>query len=166
MAVRRILRIDDEADNKVLKSRCRPVRLPNPELRQLVDDLFETMEAAEGVAQCLAVIGIRREQQGQEPQLERYVLVNPTIVKISQERETILDGCLSLPGWYGEVARAAWVTVDYQDLQGGHRRLRRATGLLSWALQHEIDHLNGVLFTEHIRDLSTLKFYGPRGGGR
>ena len=56
--------------------------------------------------------------------------------------------------------RARWVTVEYQDLSGKRQRLRHATGLLSHALQHEIDHLNGVLFTERLRDLSTLKYYG------
>jgi peptide deformylase len=86
--------------------------------------------------------------------------VNPEIVKLSPMQETILDGCLNLPGWYGEVARATWVTVDYSDLDGRPQRIRKATGLLAWALQHEIDHLNGVLFTEHIRYLSTLKIYG------
>jgi peptide deformylase len=91
---------------------------------------------------------------------QHYTLVNPEIAKLSPIEETILDGCLSLPWWHGAVARAIWVTVDYYDLDGRPQRIRKATGLLAWALQHEIDHLNGVLFTEHIRDLSTLKCYG------
>ena len=67
------------------------------------------------------------------------------------------EGCLSLPGWYGDVPRASWVTVDYQDIDGKRHRLRKAGGLLGWAIQHEVDHLDGILFTERIRDLSTLK---------
>jgi peptide deformylase len=182
MAVRRILRIDDPADLKTLKARSRPVRLPNPALRALAADMFETMHAADGVGlaapqigllQRLVVITIPAEIEilvdGSEQIVvpaQDYVLANPEIVKLGAERETILDGCLSLPGWYGEVPRATWLTVDYQDLDGRRQRIRKATGLLAWALQHEIDHLNGVLFTEHIRDLATLKFYGKPGTER
>ena len=83
-------------------------------------------------------------------------------MKTSQETVTILDGCLSLPGWYGDVARAQWVTVEYQDVQGKRQRIRKAGGLLSYALQHELDHLNGVLYTERITDLTTLKRYVTR----
>ncbi len=170
MPIRRILRIDDPDDHKILKTRCRPLRLPNPSLAQLVEDMFATMVAAEGVGlaapqigltQRLAVIGIPEEHEGAEPLMHRFVLVNPEIIKMSQETDTIMDGCLSWPGWYGEVERASWVTVEYQDLEGRRLRLRKATGLLAWALQHEIDHLNGVLFTEHVRDLATLKRYRP-----
>lgn len=170
MPIRRILRIDDPDDHNVLKTRCRSVRLPNASLAQLVEDMFETMLAADGVGlaapqigitQRLAVIGIPEEREGADSFMHRFVLVNPEIVKRSQEADTIMDGCLSWPGWYGEVERAAWVTVEYQDLEGRRLRLRKATGLLSWALQHEIDHLNGVLFTEHVRDLATLKRYRP-----
>jgi peptide deformylase len=169
------LRIDDPDDYKTLKARSRAVRLPNPALRQLVADMFETMHAADGVGiaapqvgipQRLAVIAIvprseegGPERNGDELPVQRYVLANPMIVKASREHVTILDGCLSLPGWYGEVPRAAWVTVDYQDLDGRPQRLRKATGLLACALQHEIDHLDGILFTERIRDLATLKRY-------
>jgi len=78
-------------------------------------------------------------------------------VKLSNEEVIRHEGCLSLPGWYGDVPRAKWVTIDYQDLDGKRRRLRKADGLLGWAIQHEIDHLDGILFTERIRDLSTLK---------
>ena len=173
MALRRILQIDDPDDKKILKTRCRPVRLPNPALKQLVADMFDTMHAASGVGlaapqigltQRLTVICIPAEIEEREdgtivelaPE-EHYVLINPEIVKLSNEEVIRHEGCLSLPGWYGDVPRAKWVTVDYQDLDGKRRRLRKADGLLGWAIQHEIDHLDGILFTERIRDLSTLK---------
>lgn len=76
---------------------------------------------------------------------------------MSSEEIVRQEGCLSLPGWYGDVPRATWVTVEYQDLNGKLRRLRKVDGLLGWAIQHEVDHLNGILFTERIRDLSTLR---------
>ena len=90
---------------------------------------------------------------------QEYVLINPEIVKLGAGEVIGLEGCLSLPGWYGEVPRANWVTVEYSDLNGRRHRIRKATGLLSRALQHEIDHLDGILFTERMRDLSTLKDY-------
>jgi peptide deformylase len=173
MAPRRILQINDPDDKKILKTRCHPVRLPNPALKQLVADMFETMHAANGVGlaapqigitQRLTVITIPPEVEEHEdgtlvevaPE-QNYVLINPEIVKFGSGEMIGQEGCLSLPGWYGEVPRAHWVTVDYQDLDGKRRRIRKATGLLARALQHEIDHLDGILFTERIRDLSTLK---------
>lgn len=173
MAVRRILRIDDPEDKKILKARARAVQLPNTALRPLVADMFETMHEANGVglaapqigiSQRLAVVYIPAEVEEYEdgttvevaPE-QYYVLINPEVIKSGGDEESGLEGCLSLPGWYGEVPRPSWVTVEYQDLDGKRRRIRRATGLLARALQHEIDHLDGVLFTERIRDLSTLK---------
>jgi peptide deformylase len=173
MALRRILQINDPEDKKVLKTRCFPVKLPNPGLKQLIADMFETMHAANGVGlaapqigitQRLAVIYIPPEVEEQEdgtvveiaPE-EHYVLINPEIVKYSPKKVVRNEGCLSLPGWYGDVLRSEWVTVDYQDINGKRHRLRKADGLLGWAIQHEVDHLNGILFTELITDLSTLK---------
>jgi peptide deformylase len=175
MARCRILRIDDPDDKKILKTRCRPVNLPNPSLKQLIADLFETMQAANGVGLAapqiglpyrIAVISIPPDVEEQEDgtkvevaPAQEYVLINPEIVKLGASEVIGLEGCLSLPGWYGEVPRANWVTVEYSDLNGRRHRIRKATGLLSRALQHEIDHLDGILFTERMRDLSTLKDY-------
>jgi peptide deformylase len=176
MALRRILRIDNPEDNKILKSRSEPVRLPAPELRSLIEDMFETMHAADGVGLAAPQIGLLQRiavieiPAKTEPKpdgslrtvvaAQRYALINPVIVKRSATRETIMDGCLSLPGWYGEVERSVWVTVEYYDLFGKKQRIPKATRMLSWALQHEIDHLNGVLFTDHIRNLDSFRFYG------
>lgn len=172
MALRRILRIDDEADRVILKTRCHPVKFPNPALRKLAADLFETMHAADGVGLAAPQVGLSQrmavvhipapvEEQpdgsfvevGEE---QNYVLINPEIIKSADNLMVGQEGCLSLPGWYGDVPRAAWVTVEYSDLDGRRKRIRRATGLLARALQHEIDHLDGILFTERMTDLSTL----------
>jgi len=173
MALRRILRIDDEADKKILKAHCRPVKLPDRTLRQLVADMFETMNAANGVGLAAPQVGlpiqlcvieippeVEEREDGTEVEVapaEQYVLFNPKIVRTSGDEVLRDEGCLSLPGWYGYVPRHSWVTVEFQDINGKERRLRKADGLLGWALQHEIDHLNGVLYTERIRDLSTFR---------
>ncbi|MBC8160904.1 MAG: peptide deformylase [Roseiflexaceae bacterium] len=173
MAVRRILQIDDAEDKKLLKAKARQVQLPNPHLKQLIADMFETMHAANGVglaapqiglAQRLAVIYIPPEieerEDGTQVEVapsEEYTLINPEIIKRGEQQESDLEGCLSLPGWYGQVPRPNWVTVEFSALDGKRYRLRKVDGLLARAIQHEIDHLDGVLFTERIRDLSTLK---------
>jgi peptide deformylase len=173
MALRRILRIDDEDDKKTLKMHCRPVKLPDRTMRQLVADMFETMNAANGVGLAAPQIGlpiqlcvieipaeIEEQEDGSEVEVapaEQYVLFNPKIVKTSGDEVMRDEGCLSLPGFYGQVPRHTWVTVEFQDVTGKARRLRKADGLLGWAIQHEVDHLNGVLFTERIRDLGTLR---------
>jgi len=173
MAKRRILRIDNEADQKILKMHCRPIKLPDRTLKQLVADMFETMHAANGVGLAAPQVGlpiqlavieippeIEEQEDGTEVEVapaEQYVLINPRIVKTSGDEVMRDEGCLSLPGWYGMVPRHTWVTVEFQDFNGKQRRLRKADGLLGWAIQHEVDHLNGVLFTERIRDLSSLR---------
>jgi len=173
MAIRRILRIDNEEDKKTLKMNCRPVKLPDRNLRQLVADMFETMHRSNGVGLAAPQVGlpiqlcvievpaeIEELEDGTEVEVapaEQYVLINPRIVKTSGDEVLRDEGCLSLPGWYGMVPRHSWVTVEFQDPSGKLRRLRKADGLLGWAIQHEVDHLHGVLFTERIRDLGSLR---------
>ena len=175
MALRRILRIDDEQDKKVLKTPCHPVKLPDRSLKRLIDDMFETMNAANGVGLAAPQVGLsiqlciieipaeyEQREDGTEVEVapaEPYVLINPRIVKRSDEKVVRNEGCLSLPGWYGDVLRHKWVTVEFQDVTGKARRLRKADGLLGWAIQHEVDHLNGMLFTEQLTDINTLRDY-------
>jgi peptide deformylase len=177
MAVRRILRIDDPEDKKILKGKAREVRLPQSGLKQLVADMFETMRAANGVGLAAPQVGVPQRlivietpavfeklDDGSEVEVEpsvTYALINPEIVKSGKEEIDWTEGCLSIPGWYGEVPRPSWVTVDYTDLDGRRKRLRHAESWLGRILQHEIDHLDGVLFTERMRDLSTLHEIKP-----
>ena len=175
MAIRRILQIEDPVDKKILKTKARAVQLPNPNLKQLIADMFETMHNANGVglaapqiglSQRLAVIYIPPEveeyEDGTKVEVapsQEYTLINPEIIKRGDQEESDLEGCLSLPGWYGEVPRPNWVTVEFSGLNGKYYRLRKVDGLLARAIQHEIDHLDGIFFTERMKDLSTLKDY-------
>jgi peptide deformylase len=173
MALRRVLQIDDDEDRKTLKMRCRPIKLPDKRLKALIDDMFETMRANDGVGLAAPQVGLpirlivievpptyEEQEDGTKVEVspaEQYYFINPKIVKMSSEEVIRNEGCLSLPGWYGDVPRASWVTVEYQELNGKQRRMRKVDGILGWVLQHEVDHLEGILFTERIRDLSTLR---------
>lgn len=176
MAVRPILRIDNSEELAVLKSKAVRVKQFDKSLRVMVDDMIETMRATDGVGLAAPQIGVMRRvvvietpaefeeledgtsKETKPPQL--FVMINPELSEKSEERTVYLEGCLSLPGWYGEVPRAAEVTIRYQDLQGKDHKIKRATSEgygVGRIAQHEVDHLDGVLFTERIEDLSTLQ---------
>ena len=136
----------------VLRQRAAPVARVDDDVRQLVDDLFETMRAAKGVGLAANQVGVARrvavvDTGEQDP--PPLVLVNPTIVERSDEAETAEEGCLSIPEIYGEVERPLRVTVEALDRDGRPYRLD-VTGYKARAIQHEIDHLDGVLFLDHL----------------
>jgi len=139
----------------VLKEKAEEVKEFNQEVRDLVNDMFETMYKRGGVGLAANQVGVlkrvvvidlhsRTEKQGKE----QLVLINPEI--ISQEGEVVKEeGCLSLPGLYRKVKRAAYVKVKAQNVEGEEFELE-AEGLLARALQHEIDHLNGIVFIDRL----------------
>jgi peptide deformylase len=176
VAVRQILRIDNPAEKAILKSKSVRVKQFDKSLQVLVDDMIETMRASDGVGLAAPQIGVPRrvvviETPAEYEELEDgtpkeikpsvlYVMINPEISEPKAEREVYLEGCLSLPGWYGDVPRPGEVTIRYQDLQGREHKIKHASAKgygLGRIVQHEIDHLDGVLFTERIEDLSTLR---------
>lgn len=137
----------------VLKQQAAPVTHVDDAVRALVADLFQTMYAAEGVGLAANQVGVLQrvlvlDTTSRQPELRPLAMVNPVIV--SREGETVYaEGCLSLPGEVEDVARAAVVTVDYQDEQGAPHTLR-CEGLLAIAVQHELDHLDGIVFVDHV----------------
>jgi len=141
----------------VLERPAEPVTEFNAELKKLVDDMFESMYAAHGVGLAAPQVGVglRFAVVDLQPDDTRapVVLINPEVIACSEEQATREEGCLSLPGQYADVTRSARVTVRYTDLEGAKRRID-AEGLLAACLQHEIDHLDGILFVDH---LSALK---------
>ncbi len=136
-----------------------------PSLKALVDDMVETMRAAPGIGLAAPQIGVPLrvivvelpQVEGEEdPQRGKlFVICNPEVVKSWGEEEGD-EGCLSLPGYVGEVKRASRVTVKGQDLKGKKIRVK-AQGLLARALQHEIDHLHGMLFTTRLESIDKLR---------
>jgi peptide deformylase len=145
-----------EAPHPLLKVRAEPVAAVDAALRKLAQDMLETMYAAPGIGLAAPQVGVTKRlfvadiadrKGGEEPR--PMVLVNPEVAWRSEEEVVQEEGCLSLPGQFAEVARPASVRVRYQDLEGETREVE-AEGLLARCLQHEIDHLDGVLFTDHL----------------
>jgi len=153
MALRDILILPD----KRLRLVCEPVKAIDREVKTLVADMFETMYEAPGIGLAAIQVGVPRrvvtmdlakKEDGKEPR----VFINPEILWTSEEKATYEEGCLSIPEFYEDVERPAQVRVKYLDLDGREQELE-ASGLLATCLQHEIDHLNGVLFIDHISRL-------------
>ena len=140
-----------------LKIKARPVRAVDDKVRRLMDDMLDTMYGAIGiglaapqVGQSSRVIVLDVAREGEKPQ--PLQLANPEILWRSPELTTGNEGCLSLPEHYAEVTRPAKIRVRYLDYQNEIREIE-ASGLLAMCLQHEIDHLDGVLFVDHISSL-------------
>ncbi len=157
MAVRTILHYPDP----LLKQLSVPVTRFDAELQQLAKDMTETMYDAPGVGLAAPQVGeLKRliviDCSGKDNPPDLIVAVNPEI--IAQEGETCEEeGCLSVPEYYATVKRFSQVTMKYQDIEGNPRQ-RQAEGLLAVAMQHEIDHLQGVLFVDRLSPLKRSIF--------
>lgn len=141
----------------LLRQVSEPVERVDSELNQLVDDMLETMYEAPGIGLAAIQVGVPRRllvidlaKEGEEP--APLVFINPKIIRSSDERSVYEEGCLSIPDYYAEVERPATITVTSLD-RTGKEVTTEADGLLATCLQHEIDHLDGVLFIDHISRL-------------
>lgn len=134
-----------------------PIERVDTELNQLADDMLETMYDAPGIGLAAIQIAVPRrlivvDTSKDEDARDPHVFINPSIVWSSEERSAYDEGCLSIPEYYAEVERPARVRVAYIDRDGAEREIE-AEGLMATVLQHEIDHLDGVLFVDHISKL-------------
>ena len=162
MTIKPIIIIPDP----LLKQVSEPIATVDDTVRRLADDMLETMYDAPGIGLAAIQIGVPRRmlvvdvsKEGEDKQ--PLVVINPTILKSSDERSVYEEGCLSIPDYYAEVERPATLTVEFIDRDGKMQTID-ADGLLATCLQHEIDHLNGTLFIDHIsklkRDMVIRKF--------
>jgi peptide deformylase len=155
MSVRRILTVD--TDMPVLKKVSEPVAAVDDDLRALMDDMLETMYAAPGIGLAAVQVGVPKRvivmdiARGEEPRHPRF-FVNPEILWRSDETVPYEEGCLSVPDIYDEVERPAKVRLRYLDYDG-NRIEEEAEGLYAVCIQHEMDHLEGVLFIDHLSRL-------------
>ena len=157
MAIREIIVLPD----KQLRLVSKPIEKVTPEIRKLADDMLETMYDAPGiglagiqVAQPLRIITMdlaKRDEEG-ETQPRPRVFINPEILSASEDMSVYEEGCLSIPEYYEEVERPAAVSVRFTDLDGKVHE-EDAAGLYATCIQHEIDHLNGVLFGDYLSKL-------------
>jgi peptide deformylase len=153
MALKTILTAPDPR----LKKKSKPVAAVDAEVRQLMDDMLETMYAAPGIGLAAPQIGeLRRvvvlDIDREDVKTGPLFMANPEVIEASDEDATYEEGCLSLPEHYSDVVRPAKVTVRYLD-RDGKRQEMACEGLLSTCVQHEIDHLDGILFVDHISAL-------------
>lgn len=145
------------APNPGLKTRARAVSpADDAQIRDLVPRMFTTMYRAPGIGLAAPQVGVGLRlaivDLMKDDKADPLVLINPELVAASEELATREEGCLSLPNQFAEITRPARVKVRYLDQQGARREID-AEGLLSACIQHEMDHLNGILFVDHLSNL-------------
>jgi peptide deformylase len=149
----------------VLRQKAKRIAKVDKSIRRLVEDMIETMHDSHGVGLAAPQVGVSLRLiviEASEDDIQ--VLVNPEIVKSFGER-IVDEGCLSLPGYIGEVKRSVNLTVKAQNLDGKEIRIK-ADELLAQALEHEIDHINGVLFVDRLVSPDSLRKLTPEEAGR
>lgn len=138
-----------------LRTKAIPVTTVNNTIKRIVDDMFETMYAAPGIGLAASQVDIHQRIiviDVSEDKSEPLVFINPEIIILEGELETMEEGCLSIPGFYEEVTRIEHCLVKALDRDGKPFEME-CTGLLAVCIQHEVDHLEGILYVDHISPL-------------
>jgi peptide deformylase len=146
--------------DKTLRQTAKRINKIDNELRKTVREMLQTMYSSDGIGLAAPQVGIHKQLividcELENPAAPPLILINPEIKKCSQSLCKDQEGCLSIPGVYMDVERPDQVEVSYKD-ENGRPKTLKADGLLARAIQHEMDHLNGVLFVDHITDSLTL----------
>ena len=152
MAIRKILKFPDQD----LRIKAKPVESFDDELKTLTDDMFETMHSVNGIGLAATQIGVAKQVAVIDISPEKnepLVIVNPAIQILDPSKtEDYDEGCLSVPGFFEKISRPSDIKLTYQDLNGKKQEIK-PEGLLTKVVQHELDHLNGRLFVDHISEL-------------
>ena len=152
MAVKKIL----IEPNKILRQVSQPVNEVNKEIQKLLDDMLETMYAANGIGLAAIQIGIPKRiivmDISKDGKKNPLFFVNPIIKNKDKEKTTYEEGCLSVPNYFAEVDRPKYCEVEYLDYSG-ESKILKADGLLATCIQHEMDHLEGILFIDYLSKL-------------
>ena len=152
MAIRKILKFPDQD----LRIKAKPVETFDEELKTLTDDMFETMHSVNGIGLAATQIGVAKQVAVIDISPEKnepLVIVNPVIQILDPSKtEDYDEGCLSVPGFFEKISRPSDIKISYQDLNGKKQEIK-PEGLLTKVVQHELDHLNGRLFVDHISEL-------------
>ena len=153
MAVKKIL----TEPNKILRQVSQPVNDINKEIQKILDDMLETMYSANGIGLAAIQIGIPKnliviDLLTKEKKRDPMFFINPKIIKKSTKKSKYEEGCLSIPNLFAEVQRPSECEIEYLNYVGKKKNLK-ATGLLATCIQHEIDHLKGILFIDYLSKL-------------
>ena len=152
MTIRKILKFPDQD----LRIKAKPVETFDEELKALTDDMFETMHSVNGIGLAATQIGVAKQVAVIDISPEKnepLVIVNPAIQILDpSKKEDYDEGCLSVPGFFETISRPSDIKLSYQDLNGKKQEIK-PDGLLTKVVQHELDHLNGLLFVDHISEL-------------
>jgi peptide deformylase len=162
MAIRPIRLIGDP----ILRQKAKKVKVIDASIQKLIDDMIETMRDAPGVGLAANQVGVPlrvvvievpmdEERTSDRSQWQLFTLINPQIVKRSGERR-LEEGCLSIPGYKALVPRSRSVTVKALNRDGKEIRIKAEDNLLAEALEHEIDHINGILYVDHLKSMDEL----------
>lgn len=144
-----VLPIRHLPEDAVLRRKARKVSRVDASLQRIIEDMIDTMQQAKGLGLAAPQVGVPLKViVVQMPEQEAIALINPEIVERSGEQE-VVEGCLSVPGYYGRLKRSATITVRGRDRQGKALKIR-ATGLMAEVFEHEIDHLNGILYVDYV----------------
>jgi peptide deformylase len=151
-----------EAPDPRLKTVSTPVEVVGAELQTLIDDMFETMYDAPGIGLAAIQVGVpkrllvidlqEKDEETEQTIREPLVFINPEILEVSEELTVYNEGCLSVPEQYADVARPSVVKAKWLD-RDGNTHVEELDGLLATCLQHEMDHLEGILFIDHLSRL-------------
>ena len=146
-----------KAPDPRLKLQSQPVPEIDRALKRFMDDMIDTMKDASGIGLAAIQVGVPKrvaviDLDPGGPNSNPIYLINPKIIAVSEEQTTYNEGCLSVPDFWEDVSRPSRLTVEYTDEKGRQQTIE-ADGLLAIALQHEIDHINGLLFIDHISKL-------------
>jgi peptide deformylase len=151
-----------ETPDPRLRTISTPVEVIDDDLQQLIDDMFETMYDAPGIGLAAIQVGVAKrvliidlqepKEEGGEPVRNPMVFINPQILEGSEEHSLYQEGCLSVPDQYAEVERPAVIRASWMDRKGVIHE-KQLDGLLATCLQHEMDHLEGILFIDHLSRL-------------
>lgn len=153
------------APDPVLKTKCKPVEEVDDQVRTLMNDMLETMYKNRGIGLAASQVGVLKRVivvdvagfKGEKEEPRPMFMANPVITRFSDERVVGEEGCLSLPDLYADVERAETISVEYLD-ENGEKQSLEADGVLSVCIQHEVDHIDGILFVDHISSLKRNMF--------
>ena len=165
MAVRNIAYVG----NPVLRQKAQQIHRLDKSTERLIDDMVETMHAFNGIGLAANQVGVPQRvivvqlpPDEDDPQSGKlYTLINPEVISYGEELVSTEEGCLSIPYYYGEVTRPDSIVVKGRDRRWREIKVK-ASGLLARALQHEVDHLNGILFVDRMESMEKLRYVPPR----